>query len=504
MKTNHRFVAFAFSLLAFYCPVCLGAAGMDQMLARLPDGTNVIMAADVGYLRESPAIGRLRWAARGASTSPLAILPSLPGVKNVCIGAQFNLDTLRPNWQLALLQVDTMPPLQQIAQGARGYVDNINGLQAAWSPAGACFIGLDPNTLASAQPGNRQMISRWVRTRGASSNAATLAYLRSAAAQVSDQTPIVFAIDLQDAFTVPAVVGWLRGSSDDAVAGAAPDKSAAAKVLATARGVTIRVAVAETCTAVASVDFGGDTTPLGQLAKPLFLQILADRGLTLPGVESWTFAPAGGTITCQGTLSDQALRQLLSLLQSPSPEMPAAAKAAAQPGQGTAPPPAAGQAAMGAASAKYFNSIGVMLDNIRPGSSLGEQAGWLSRYASRIDQLPAANVDPELLSWGASVSANLRAASSILEAGQQRVTAAAQSGQAPVGSYSTTIYDSGDDQRDAQYRADLENYRRQNRQASQNIRSQVTTEANKPIQAAIDSRGRIRATMVERYGENFK
>jgi len=477
---------------------------MDQLINRLPPGANAIVAADVGYLRASPAIGRIRWAAKGAGPGPLAILPNLPGVKNVCIGAQLDLNSLRPEWQLALLQVDTMPQFQQLAQATHGYTDTIGGAQAAWSPTGACFISLDPNTLVSAQPGNRQMITRWVQTaRAPSGTSPYLTYLRTAGSMVSDQTPIVFAVDLQDAFSVPAVVGWLRSASDDPVAAASPDKAAAAKVLATVRGITIRVSVADTSTAVATVDFNGDTGPIAQLAKPLFLELLADHGLTLPGIESWTFTAAGPTVTCQGNLSDQALRQLLSLLQSPSPDM-ATAAASGQPSPGTAQPAPANKAAMGAASAKYFNSISVMLDNVRPGSSLGEQAGWLSRYATRIDQLPVVNVDPEMLSWGASVSASLRAASSILEAGQQRVTAAAQTGTAPVGSYSAGMYDSGEEQRDAQYRADLENYRRQNRQASQQIRSQVTQEANKPLQAATDSRGRIRATMAERYGADFK
>jgi len=108
------------------------------------------------------------------------------------------------------------------------------------------------------------------------------------------------------------------------------------------------------------------------------------------------------------------------------------------------------------------------------------------------------------LTWGASVSASLRAAGSILQAGQQRVLASSQSAPAPTGSYSSGDYDSGEAARAAQYRADLENYRRQNREASQQIRAQVTQDASKPIQAAMDSRGRIRATMVERYGADFK
>ena len=63
---------------------------------------------------------------------------------------------------------------------------------------------------------------------------------------------------------------------------------------------------------------------------------------------------------------------------------------------------------------------------------------------------------------------------------------------------------SGDEQREAQYRADLENYRRQNQRASAEIRAQVSEKAVTPLEAALESRGEIRATMAGRYGADFK
>ena len=476
------------------------ADGLDLLTSRLPEGANAIVAADVGYLRSSPQVGRLRWAARGGESGATAVLPSIAGIKHLCLGAHLDIDSVRPTWELALLEVSPVPSLQAIAQSQGGYLDTISGAPAAWSRSGACFLTLDSQTLVTAQPVSRQMVAKWIADTRSPAGLRSSAYLREAANAVSTQTPIVLALDLRESFAVPAVVGWLRLQSNDEVAKAMTDPLAVANVLAKARGVTIKLGVGDVTTAVAKLDFDADTTPLAPVAQPLFLELLSDHGVAIADVKQWSFAASGRSITAQGPLSDQGLRQLLSVLQAPAPQM-------AQPGPAAQPSspgsPGAAGSSMAAASYAYYQQVSGTLNGIGLGGSLGEQSGWLWCGAKRIDQLPAVNVDPDLLKWGASVSANLRQAASIYDAGQQQVTAAAQSAQAPVGAYSTGYDDNGDQQR-AQYRAALENYRRQNQRAAAQIRSQVTQEANKPIQSALDSRGQILATMAARYGSQFQ
>jgi hypothetical protein len=476
------------------------ADGLDALTTKLPEGANAIVAADVGFLRASPQAGQIRWVARGGESGATALLPSIPGIKHLCLAAHVDIDSVRPDWQLALLEVSSMPSLQQIAQSQGGYLDTISGAQAAWSRSGACYLALDGQTLVTAQPVGRQMVARWIADTRSPAGLRSSVYLREAASAVSTQTPIVLALDLRDAFALPAVLGWLRLQSNDEVAKAATDPVAIANLLAKARGVTIKLNVGEATTATAKVDFDADTTPLAPLARPLLLEVLSDHGLAIPDIKQWSFAASGRTVTAQGPLSDQGLRQLLSVLQAPAPQMAAGGATGEPP---TAASPSGNSSSMATGSYAYYQQVSSVLDGIGMGSSLGEQSGWLWRNAKRIDQLAATNVDPDLLKWGASVSANLRQAASILDAGQQQVTAAAQSAQAPVGAYSTGDYDNGDQQR-AQYRAALENYRRQNQRAAAQIRSQVTQEANKPIQAALDSRGQIRATMASRYGGQFQ
>jgi hypothetical protein len=492
------------AVVLFASATGLAAEGVDNLEARLPESTNAIIAADVAYLREIPQAGRMRWVARGASPDGSPLLPSTAGVTYVCIAAHLNLDRVRPDWELALMRFGEVPSAEQVARQIGGYTDTIVGIAAAWSARGACFVRLDDHILVSAQPGDRQLIARWLSglrsTGGAAPNVSS--YLRAGAAMVTHQSPIVLAVDLRDAFAVPAVARWLQLNMGEATGKEITDPGAAAKVLTTIRGVTVRVSVGDGTSASATIDFDADTAPLVRLARPLFLDVLSRRGVAIADIDKWAFTTHGRVVTAEGPISDQGLRELLSVVQAPCPAENGSAEGGAQ--LSAAKAGANEKSSIADASRRYLDEVGAILDGIKPGASLADQAGWLWRDAKRIDQFPARGVDPDLLKWGAEVSADLRQAAAIFDAGQLRVTAAAQSGQVPVGSYSTGWYDTGSEQRDAQYRADVENYRRQNRQASAEIRAQVSQDANKSLQAALDSRGKIRAAMAERYGNEFK
>jgi len=217
----------------------------------------------------------------------------------------------------------------------------------------------------------------------------------------------------------------------------------------------------------------------------------------VPDLAQWEFTASGRTLNGKGHLSVEGMERLVEFLSPPAvlaPAEPGEARTAADSG---APSPK--QAAATAAQA-YFKAVSGTLDAFKPGASLSDSAAWLNRAAKRIDQLPADNVDPDLMLWGADVSSKLREAGAILSAGQQRVKARNASVQTSIayGGQGGT----GEGARAAQARADQENARRQAGQYAAEERANVQIEASKPLQAAMDSRGKIRATMAERYGGN--
>src|SRR5262249_11407067 len=109
----------------------------------------------------------------------------------------------------------------------------------------------------------------------------------------------------------------------------------------------------------------------------------------------------------------------------------AAPAGAAAPTTPTPANPADPQAAIIAASQKYYKAIAASLDALGPPASAGDGAAWLRRTSKRIETLPAANVDPELLTWGTGVSAEL------LCLAQQMATAQTQISARAAGAYAT-------------------------------------------------------------------
>ena len=175
---------------------------------------------------------------------------------------------------------------------------------------------------------------------------------------------------------------------------------------------------------VMSIDFGQDASVLGPAAKGLVVAVLGEQGLGVPDFAGWEFTVAGNSIAGRGHVSAEGLDRMTSFLVAPG-------IAATADGEST--DAGAAQAAAGAAPARakagakesrdYFKAVGGMLDSFRGGASLSDSAGWLTRSSRRIDQLPAARVDPDLLVWGTDVSSKLREAAAILSAGQQKVRA---------------------------------------------------------------------------------
>jgi hypothetical protein len=144
-----------------------------------------------------------------------------------------------------------------------------------------------------------------------------------------------------------------------------------------------------------------------------------------------------------------------------------------------------------------------MLDNLRPGPSLKDTAGYLASDARRIDQLPILNVDPELVDWGSYISATFRDCGATYASGQQRVTAQVNGIAQPNVQYGDSSYYASSTANDLQAATDARNASNQRRQAAANERARVIDAVSKPLRDAIDSRSKIRATMVQRYNVEF-
>jgi hypothetical protein len=406
---------------------------------------------------------------------------------------------MEPAWEVALMEVGQKPSMKALAQASGGYVDSAAGKPAAVCANDVYCVEVSDRVIGAVYPADRQIATRWLNEQGAASARQPQDYLLAAVAGVGSETPVVIAIDLTDAVSEAAVRRLLETDPPKWAASLGGDNNAAT-ALASVRGVTVRIGAlgADGATGTITVDFGQDVAPLARVAKDMECGVMADRGVSVPDLAKWEFGASGRAITGRGRLSVQGIERLVEFLSPPqvsAPPEPAEARTAA--GSDAASP----KPAVAAASRAYYKSVSSTLDAFRAGDSLSESAAWLNRSAKRIDQLPSENVDPDLMLWGADVSAKLREAGAILSAGQQRVKARSASIGTSIGYAGSG--GSGEAQRAAQARADRENLRRQASQLAADERANVQLEASKPLTAAMDSRGKIRAAMAERYGGGF-
>ena len=85
------------------------------------------------------------------------------------------------------------------------------------------------------------------------------------------------------------------------------------------QGVRIGVRIGEEPSGMIVIDMQGDASIVESFAKPLVLQIMADRGVSpSTTLQSWTAKAEGNEISLAGKLSKSGLRRLLSVVDSPA------------------------------------------------------------------------------------------------------------------------------------------------------------------------------------------
>ena len=75
---------------------------------------------------------------------------------------------------------------------------------------------------------------------------------------------------------------------------------------------------------MAVIDVQGDASIAAPYAKQLLLQIMADRGMAINELSSWTAKAEGHEISLAGKLSKNGLRRLMCVVDSPATDTPSA------------------------------------------------------------------------------------------------------------------------------------------------------------------------------------
>ncbi|MCA8998265.1 MAG: hypothetical protein KDA80_14800 [Planctomycetaceae bacterium] len=403
-----RFLAYG-SLVALFV-VCCGhevfAQGEFQnLLQKVPNSANAIMCIDAEAVHASAMAKANGWDQKheAAYVDKPFILP--PEADRLVVASQlWPNQEFRQAWELGVMSLREPVSMRQVARLEGGYVDEIGGLQAVWTPSDAYFVAFEPQLLGVMHPAERQAVSRWATAASAGKTGRLSSYLESASSVVSESTQIVLALDLQDSIQPHRLQEWLADHSDDQAM-----TSSWSKVIRSAQGVMLQVRLTNKAEGELRIDFAESTAPLENNAKKLTLNALDRLGIAVDDLEKWNFELQSRSIVMKGDLSESGLRRIFSLLELPTSKFSSVDEQSLSAMDSEAEVIKASQA--------YFSSVTTLLDDIRKefetnrDARSGYSAMYMDRYARRIDRLPILNVDEELLAFGAQVGQTMRDAS---------------------------------------------------------------------------------------------
>lgn len=396
----------AIGLLSRWGDSALAGDEFQDLVKLVPRSANSIVLLNMEKAKNSPLGLKEDWSARIEQAFEDGLMRVPPQATRFVLASEIDFEFMEPLWEAAAIELAEDLSISQIAKLRSGTRDTIEGLPAIIRPNDTCIIRLAPRMVGSMAPANRQAMVRWIREVRKPSPAPLSPYLQRAAVY-SDETgsDIIMALDLDGVMSFERVGKYLKAHQKEMNEWKA-DPVKTAQLLSNTQGVRIGVRISEGQSSKIVVDLGADATELASFAKPLLLQVLADKGALIEDFQTWTVRAKGSEISLTGPLSASGRRRLLSVLESPAQEDVAVTPPNVSPGE------------LAAISAKksrdYFRAVVGMANDLkqdmRNAKNVASTYLFFEKYAKRIERMPILGVDEELLSYSAFVSSTLRQA----------------------------------------------------------------------------------------------
>lgn len=479
----------------------MASADVKNLLSRVPPGANVIAVIDVNGVINTPMGKQNNWKEKLADAYAAKPLVVPPNAVKLVQASWIEPSTMRPMWEASVIELNKAPSMEQIAKAERGFAESVLDKPAAWSPINAYFVRLDSRLLGAVCPADRQFLARWI-NQSASAGDVIGPYLQSAVDGMDAGTDYLFAFDLQNAVSPKRVRRRIALDEFDCMAGKNVDGEKIGATLGSIRGVTLQVDINDDAVGKGTIDFGQSAAPLAAFAKPLVLEALGKFGVGVDDFQKWDASVKGNSIMLKGKLSTEGMRELFSIVDPPSPLHTGDADA---PAAADKPAPANNDDPTPAATKKYFEAVGGIIDGIgvkiRQAPSMIQSGTYIARDARRIDRLPILNVDPMMVQWGTSVSTQIDQIAGSMTTGG--FTARANT----IGIQNAQIDYINDDSATAQVdpndAVNRINVTRQRRAALAEAKAQTGQQVTQMLRDIETSRAQIRAAMTQKYKINF-
>jgi hypothetical protein len=465
----------------------------EELLAKVPSTANSLALVNGEKLFSSPLAVKEGWKEKYQQAFATGLVSIPPDTKRMLLAAQMDYSYMKPLWELAIADFNEEKLIAQVARNTKGTIDNVGEWPAVVLDDDSYCVQLEATRLGVMAPANRQTVSRWLREAGTRKEPAVSPYLK-AALTASEKSQIVIAFDLQDAVPQEIIRAKLGGSAT--LSGKNIDLDAAAKALASIRGMVLEVAITEGSHGRLMIHFGSDAKILAPFAKPLLIEVLGNLGAMIDDIQGWEVTTEPERFTFHGNLSADGRKRVLLLIDHPT-----SALVATQSSEMPAANPQLSKEAN--ASLQYFKTIQTMRDDLREKSAqtMGQRALWLDNAARRIDRLPILNVDEELLSYGRYITTRMRDASAALKG--IGISSAARQAQV-YQQYSTSssvgggYYGGG-----YSYNVQWNNVQGQRRAIRYQEKAAGVTDAQAIAREVENETAKIRQVMSQKYQTNF-
>lgn len=396
-----------------------GASGQDDvaiLLNSIPRDVNSASVIRVRGLLDSPRGVREDWAGKSREQF-LAGAAVLPPAAEILIRAS-HLQPGHPDgsWSVAMLKSAVPINMQLVAEREKSVIQDLHGSPAVLSSRNCYFVKLQESVIGVVSPAFRQTTVRWVQELQSDRRPKASPYLKEALTDASSQ--IVLAVDLQDLFEPDFLKARVEAAAS--LKGQMAVQASLARAMSGLRGIRLAIRVEDLTMATLRLDFDTLLPPEATKLKGVLLDVMADAGSTIDEFESADGVVIGSSFQMTTELPDEALRRVVSLITAPHPASASTTVEVANDSQRGAT----------AESRRYFQAVNRCLDDLQKASrKSGDQARiatWFETFGRKIDQLPSAGVDPELLAYGGSMSAKLQALGASLRGVQIEVNALQQ------------------------------------------------------------------------------
>ncbi|MFO0820756.1 MAG: hypothetical protein U1A77_22600 [Pirellulales bacterium] len=434
--TFHKLAAFCGALVFLAAGTSPAFAQFEHMIGRVPSDANALVLVNGEKVFSSPVAQKQGWEKNREKMyeAGLAFLP--PRAKSGLMASHIDLQLMMPMWELSLFQMDRELDAPGIAQYTGGKLDKLVSTPVVLTQTDAYIVSFADMVVGLMMPADRQKVGRWIRDFSDDTHKPELSpYLAEAYSFAKDDgTPVIMAIDLMDILSYDDVRKAV-GESEIAKGESEEQLDEIAKVIASLRGAMFGVTLKDRMYGKIRVDFTQDAAPLTKYGKAVLLRALAKHGASIDEMESWTPKVSGRQLTLEGPLDYSGALRISTLFHRPLSVSDKQMVETSKPNVPMSP-----ETLVRETSKTYYSKVNDLLRDLKIDSrelkTYGNLALWMDKYATRIDQLPVVNVDPELLDYGTKTADTLRQASSSLRRGLAAGGQAARSVETQYNTYS--------------------------------------------------------------------